>query len=242
MRADAYLAKTGRYPSRNKAAEAIAREEVFADGKVVKKPSQEISEGAEITISETAENFASNGGFKLQKAFKDFSLDVRGLSCVDVGASNGGFTDCLLRNGARKVFAVDVGENQFSKELAANAKVVVIDNFNARDLSVETLGEKVDFATCDVSFISLTYVLKPVYDVLTDGGSAIALIKPQFECGKKQLNKNGVVTDEKARKGAVDKISDCAKAIGFSVLGVTNAPIKRDKNVEYLIYLRKINS
>lgn len=239
MRADAYLAKTGRYPSRNKAAEAIAREEVFADGKVVKKPSQEISEGAEITISETAENFASNGGFKLQKAFKDFSLDVHGLSCVDVGASNGGFTDCLLRNGARKVFAVDVGENQFSKELAANAKVVVIDNFNARDLSVETLGEKVDFATCDVSFISLTYVLKPIYDVLTDGGSAIALIKPQFECGKKQLNKNGVVTDEKARKGAVDKISDYAKAVGFSVLGVTNAPIKRDKNVEYLIYLRK---
>ena len=239
MRADAYLAKTGRYPSRNKAAEAIAREEVFADGKVVKKPSQEISEGVEITISETAENFASNGGFKLQKAFKDFSLDVNGLSCVDVGASNGGFTDCLLRNGARKVFAVDVGENQFSKELAANAKVVVIDNFNARDLSVETLGEKVDFATCDVSFISLTYVLKPVYVVLTDGGSAIALIKPQFECGKKQLNKNGVVTDEKARKCAVDKISDYAKAVGFSVLGVTNAPIKRDKNVEYLIYLRK---
>ena len=111
MRADAYLAKIGRYPSRNKAAEAIAREEVFADGKVVKKPSQEISDGVEITISEKAENFASNGAFKLLKAFDDFLLDVNNLSCVDVGASNGGFTDCLLRNGARKVFAVDIGEN-----------------------------------------------------------------------------------------------------------------------------------
>ena len=111
MRADAYLAKIGRFPSRNKAAEAIARSEVFADGKVVKKPSQEIADGAEITISETAENFASNGGFKLQKAFEDFSLEVNGFSCVDVGASNGGFTDCLLRNGARKVFAVNFQKN-----------------------------------------------------------------------------------------------------------------------------------
>lgn len=239
MRADAYLAKIGRYPSRNKAAEAIARGEVFCDGKIVKKPSQEIADGAEITISKEAENFASNGGYKLQKAFEDFSLDVNGLSCVDVGASNGGFTDCLLRNGASKVFAVDVGENQFSDELASNEKVVVIDNFNARDLSAETLGEKVNFATCDVSFISLTYVLKPIFDVLSDCGKAVALIKPQFECGKKQLNKNGLVTDEKARKGAVDKIVDYAESIGFHVIGITNAPIKRDKNVEYLIYLKK---
>ena len=239
MRADAYLAQNGYFPSRNKAAEAILRGEVIANGKEIKKPSQEMNTDDVVEISDLAANFASNGGFKLQKAFDDFKLNVENLKCVDVGASNGGFTDCLLRHGAARVYAIDVGENQFSESLANDTRVVVIDNFNARGLDVDTLGEKVNFATCDVSFISLTYVLKPIYDVLTDDGAAVVLIKPQFECGKRQINKNGIVTDEKDRRNAVEKICDFAVAIGFFVAGVTNAPIKKDKNVEYLAFLKK---
>ena len=239
MRIDSYLFQNQKYTSRTKAAEAIARGEVFVNGKAVKKPSFEIEESDKIEIVESSTTFVSNGGYKLEKAFEDFEFSAVDLTFADVGASTGGFTDCLLKHGAKKVFAIDVGESLLSNELKNNDKVVVIDNFNARNLCVQTLGEEVDGVVCDVSFISITYVLSQIYSVIKNDGFAVVLIKPQFECGKKELNKNGIVTDKKARANCVKKILDFVQAVGFTPVNLTNAPIKPDKNREYLLLLSK---
>ena len=239
MRIDTYLFQNNKYSSRTKAAEAIARGEVFVNGKAVKKPSLEVEETDKIEIIATTQTFVSNGGYKLEKAFEDFRFSADGLTFADVGASTGGFTDCLLKRGAKKVFAIDVGESLLSSELKQDDRVVVIDNYNARNLNSETLGELVDGVVCDVSFISLTYVLAQIYSVLKENGFAVVLIKPQFECGKKELNKNGIVTDKKARANCIKKILDFASAVGFCPTNLTNAPIKPDKNREYLLFLSK---
>ena len=181
----------------------------------------------------------SNGGYKLEKALNDFNLSVENTVCADVGASTGGFTERLLCGGAKKVYAIDVGESQLDESLSKDERVKVIDNFNARELSAQVLGEQVDVVTADVSFISLTLVLKPISDVLKVGGIAVVLVKPQFECGKKYLNKNGIVTDEKARNQAVTNVSRFAESVGLTPVNVTNAPIKQGKNIEYLLLLKK---
>lgn len=239
MRIDAFLHKRGDFVSRTKASEAIERGQIKVNGKVVTKNSYDVTETDHIETDNQIEVFVSNGGFKLEKAICDFKLSVNGLTFADVGASTGGFTDCLLKHGANKIYAIDVGESLLSEQLKVNSKVIVIDNFNARNLTIQTLGEKVDGVVCDVSFISLTYVLSQIYSVLKDDGFCIALIKPQFECGKKELNKNGIVTDKKARVLCVKKIFDYASAIGLIPEKFTNAPIKPDKNREYLVYLKK---
>ncbi len=238
MRLDAYLYKIGAYSSRNKASEGIRRGEVSLNGKIALKSSVEVGDNDDISISKN-EDFVSNGGYKLEKALSDFDLNVENLTFADIGASTGGFTDCLLRRGARFVYAIDVGESLLSKDLKADERVKVIDNFNARYLDEHTLGEKTDGAVCDVSFISLTYILKPIYDILKDGAVAITLIKPQFECGKSALNKNGIVTDPNKRVDAVKKIYDFGKNLGLTPINFTNAPIKSDKNREYLILWKK---
>ena len=239
MRIDTYLFQNNKYSSRTKAAEAIARGEVFVNGKIVKKPSLEVEVTDIVEIVVNSQTFVSNGGYKLEKAFEDFKFSAEGLNFADVGASTGGFTDCLLKHGASKVYAIDVGESLLSNDLKQDDRVIVIDNFNARNLNSETLGELVDGVVCDVSFISLTYVLAQIYSVLKDNGFAVVLIKPQFECGKKELNKNGIVTDKKARVNCVKKILDFAQTVGFSPINLTNAPIKPDKNREYLLFLSK---
>lgn len=239
MRLDAFLFSRGDFSSRTKASEAIDRNEVFVNGKLILKPSFSVSETDEVTVKRQAEAFVSNGGYKLEKAFEDFKFSAENLTFADVGASTGGFTDCLLKHGASRVFAIDVGESLLSPELKENPKVTVIDNFNARNLCENTLGGKVDGVVCDVSFISLTYVLSQISSVLNEDGFAIVLVKPQFECGKKQLNKNGIVTDKRARLDCIKKIIDYAKGIGLNAQNVTNAPIKADKNKEYLLYLSK---
>lgn len=239
MRLDVYLYKKGLSRSRTKAAETIEKGSVSVNGKTVFKISSDVTESDEIKISENNVSFASNGGYKLEKAFEDFCFPVENLIFADVGASTGGFTDCLLKHGAKKVFAVDVGESQLTEELKSNEKVVVKDNLNARNLTVDDLGEYVDGVVCDVSFISLTYVLKPIYSILKENGFAVVLLKPQFECGKKYLNKNGIVNSVKAKEEAAIKIYDFANSIGFAVSDFTNAPLKDGKNVEYLFYLTK---
>ena len=239
MRLDVYLYKNGLCRSRTKAAEAIEKGTVSVNGKIVLKTSFDVEEKDEIGLRDENISFVSNGGYKLEKAFADFGFSVENLVFADVGASTGGFTDCLLKHGAKKVFAVDVGESQLSEELKSNEKVVVTDNFNARNLTANDLGEYVDGAVCDVSFISLTYVLRPIYDTLKENGFAVVLLKPQFECGKKYLNKNGIVNSEKAREEAAMKIFDFANSIGFTVSDFTNAPLRESKNVEYLFYLTK---
>ena len=239
MRLDLYLFKNGLCRSRTKAAEAIEKGAVSVNGKTVQKASFDVKESDEIELREENVSFVSNGGYKLEKAFADFGFPAENLVFVDVGASTGGFTDCLLKHGAKKIFAVDVGESQLTDELKSNDKVVVKDNLNARNLTANDLGEYVDGAVCDVSFISLTYVLRPIYDTLKENGFAVVLLKPQFECGKKYLNKNGIVNSVKAREEAAMKIFDFANSLGFTVSDFTNAPLREGKNVEYLFYLTK---
>ena len=160
------------------------------------------------------------------------------MTFADIGASNGGFTDCLLQNGASKVFAIDVGESQLDSSLSSSDKVVVLDNVNARYLTLDTLGEMVDGVTSDVSFISVTLILDGIKNVLKKGGIALLLIKPQFECGIKNLNKNGIVKSKKARHTAIEKVYNECIARGLFAVNLTTAPIKEGKNVEYVIMLK----
>lgn len=239
MRLDAYLFEKKLYPSRTKAAEAIERGSVFVNGKRVEKTAFKTSDLDKIEVIPEGVEFVTNGGYKLEKALDDFAISPNGLTFADVGASAGGFTDCLLKRGAKKVFAIDVGESLLNEGLKNDERVVVVDNFNARNLSADALGEKTDGVVCDVSFISLTYVLKPIYDALKDDGFAIVLIKPQFESGKKQLNKNGIATLKSTRLSAVQKVVEFAKAVGFSIANFSNAPVREGKNIEFLLYLTK---
>ena len=239
MRLDVYLVEAGYFPSRQKAREAVVRGDVSVGGKTVLKPSKTVLSGEAVTVSASDERFVSNGGYKLYKAFQDFKFSPKGLVFADIGASNGGFTDCLLKFGAEKVIAIDVGESQLDKTIASSERVVIKDNFNARYLTAESLGGFVDGVTADVSFISLTYILKNVADVLKDGGVALLLIKPQFELNAAALNKNGLVTSDALRKSAVKRVYNFALSVGLVPVDFTVAPVKEKKNVEYVIMLKK---
>lgn len=236
MRIDRNLAE--KFASRTKAVDAIKKGLIKVNGKEV-QPSYEIKEGDDIEILQAEEHFVSKGGYKLSKAIKDFSFNARGKIFVDIGASNGGFTDCLLQNGAEKVYCVDVGESQLDKSLR-NQNVVIIDNFNARNLNINLFEDKPDAVVIDVSFISLTYILKAVSDILCAGGEVIALIKPQFECESKKVGKNGIVKGADTHKKIIRKIYDFARTCSLSAINLTDAPdVDSRKNREYLIYLVK---
>lgn len=238
MRLDVYLSEKFGY-SRTKAANMISDGFICVNGKKATKPSYSVNVNDDVVV-EREYRFASRGGDKLEKAFNDFKLNVEGLVCADIGASNGGFTDCLLSHGAAKVYAVDVGDCAFDEELKNDPRVVVKDNTNARDITAETLGEYCDFACIDVSFISLKLVLPAVYGIIRRGGEVLALIKPQFEAGRKNLTKTGLVLSEKLRKSITDDVSAFALSLGAEVRGLTTAPIREGKNVEYLIRLKKL--
>lgn len=235
MRLDKYL--SDKFNSRTKAAQAIDDGLILINGKQV-SPSYEFKDGDEISYVQPEEQFVSNGGYKLSKALKDFDFSVKEMVFADIGASNGGFTDCLFQNGAKKVYCIDVGESQLDESLKSK-NVVILDNFNARNLSKDIFSEPIAGVVIDVSFISLTYILKNVADVLEDGGYVIALIKPQFECEGKHIGKGGIVKDAEVHKKVITKICNFANECGLSVLNLTNAPVKKDKNKEYLILLRK---
>ena len=235
MRLDKYL--SDKFNSRTKAAQAIDDGLILINGKQV-SPSYEFKDGDEISYVQPEEQFVSNGGYKLSKALKDFDFSVKEMVFADIGASNGGFTDCLFQNGAKKVYCIDVGESQLDESLKSK-NVVTSDNLNARNLSKDIFSEPIAGVVIDVSFISLTYILKNVADVLEDGGYVIALIKPQFECEGKHIGKGGIVKDAEVHKKVITKICNFANECGLSVLNLTNAPVKKDKNKEYLILLRK---
>lgn len=224
--------------SRTKAQQLIESNQVEVNGVLCTKTSSEVKENDNINIIAMFQ-FASLGGDKLYKAFVDFNFYPQNMVCVDIGASNGGFTDCMLQYGATKVFAVDVGACALDKKIACDNRVVVIDNFNARNLEKDTLGEMCDFVSIDVSFISLKLVLANACNVLKNGGKIIALIKPQFEVGAKFLTKKGIVNSPKEVEKAIQSIKDYAISLGMEVLGLTNAPIKANKNKEYLLFLKK---
>ena len=235
MRLDSFLYENNIYQSRTKAMDAIKNGLVLYNGKPT-KCSLEVNSFDGLQILNLDKSFVSNGGFKLEKALNDFGFKVNNLICADIGASNGGFTDCLLQNGAKKVYAIDVGESQLDESLK-NDKVIVIDNTNARFLTEKTLGEKVDLVVCDVSFISLKLILPAVKNLLKDNGKALMLIKPQFECGKKFLGNSGIVKSKEVRLSVCLDIYNFSLNIGLTPLNITTAPIKEKKNIEYVIFL-----
>ncbi len=225
------------YGSRNKAAQAIRDGLVLVNGRP-SDASYNVKATDEITFAEAAESFVSAGGYKLAKALKDFAFPVNGFICADIGASTGGFTDCLFQNGAAKVYCIDVGENQLDKFLLER-NVIIIDNYNARDLTADIFQDALDLVTIDVSFISLTYILGAVANVLHDGKHVLALIKPQFEMDSPSVGKNGIVRDPKMRRRAVSKILDFATNSGLAPRNITEAPRREGKNVEYVVLLEK---
>lgn len=235
MRIDKYFAP--RFGSRTKAAQAIERGLVLVNGKVV-SPSYEVDESDDFTFLEAEENFVSLGGYKLNKAIKDLNIDVSDKIFADVGASTGGFTDCLFQHGACKVYCIDVGESQLDESLKSK-NIVIYDNFNARNLEKTIFSEPLDGVVIDVSFISLTYVLDRISAVIDDGKIVIALIKPQFECESRKVGKNGIVKDVKMREKIVEKIYNFSVQCNLAPKSITVAPLIKGKNTEYLILLEK---
>ena len=244
MRIDKYLHEQGYATSRTEAKALLLEGAVRIGGKVVTKPSLEIAfDGQEITVDRSAHRFASRGGEKLAFALLEFDISVEGKDALDVGASSGGFTDCLLQNGARRVIAVDSGEGQMVKKLREDSRVTVIENFNARYMTRADLCYVPSIAVMDVSFISATYIIPAVYAVLADGGDFVCLIKPQFEVGRANLSKGGIVKDGKAREKALSDVVDFAKKIGFILRKTAVSPITGgDGNIEFLAHFVKGNN
>ncbi len=233
MRADKYFAE--KYGSRTKAAEAIEKGLVLINGKPI-KPKTEIGDGDEISFIQAEETFVSNGGYKLDRALKTFAFDVKGKVFVDIGASTGGFTDCLLQYGAKKVYAVDVGESLLHESLQNHEKIVVMENTNARYLKKGDFVDEIEGVVTDVSFISLRLIFPVIKEILTENGVAFALIKPQFECENKRIGKSGIVSTA-AHADIVKKVLKYLAESGLYALGIVNAPVRKGKNIEYVLYI-----
>jgi 23S rRNA (cytidine1920-2'-O)/16S rRNA (cytidine1409-2'-O)-methyltransferase len=237
-RLDVLLVQRGLCASREKAQRLIMAGAVFSAGTRLDKASLAVSGDAPLEVRE-ADRYVGRGGHKLEGALARFAIDPSGLVCLDVGASTGGFTDCLLQHGAAKVYALDVGHGQLDWKIRSDPRVMVMEHCNARHLQPGDLPEKVNLIVADVSFISLTLVLPPVAAVLTDGGMIVALIKPQFELSRAEVGRGGVVRDDAARGKAVDKIRNFAASRGWVWGGVTDSPIAgADGNREFLCLLK----
>ncbi len=240
MRLDNYLVKCGHFDSRTKAKQAIDRGEIFVNGKLNTKASYNIDKTLEYKIEYVYENcFVSLGGFKMFKALNDFDFSVKDLVVADVGASTGGFTDCLIKNGAKKVYAIDLNDKLLHPKLVNHDKVVPIIK-NAKDLTINDFSEQLDLLVADLSFISATYVIDIFSSLLISGKTAILLVKPQFELDERKKFKNGIIRDSKIQNAALEKVLDCAKNNGFIHLKTTTAPESKDKNLEYLVLLKKL--
>ena len=241
MRLDVFLAEKGFVRSRTEAKQLIEAGAVTSAGRVLDKPAMSV-DGLEDTIilDRTARKYVSRGGIKLEGALSAFSVDVFGVRAIDIGASSGGFTDCLLQNGASKVIALDSGKDQLVESIRKDVRVHVIEGYNARYLTAEDLPYIPDFAVMDVSFISATYIIPAVYNILADGAHFICLVKPQFEVGRAAIGKGGIVKDVRAREAALNSVVEFAERIGFISHGAILSPIKGgDGNVEYLVHFQK---
>lgn len=233
MRLDLYLVDKGFVNSRARANNLIKLKAVKVDGNIVTKAAFSVKEDSVVTVEDCIK-YSSLGGLKLEKAIKYFDISVSGIA-IDIGASNGGFTDCLLQYGATKVYAVDVGTTALSDKLLADDRVVVMDKTNARNLTPNAFGESVDIITIDVSFISVLQILPIAKQLIHNNGVIIALIKPQFEVGKRLLPKSGIVINAKDRQAVVNEVIKAAKEFGLICKGYIEAPILfEDKNIEYL--------
>lgn len=235
MRLDVYLTDNNIFESRKKATDNIKNGYVSVDGKIINKPAFCVDGSEKIEIIGNFCPYVSRGGFKLEGALDAFNVDVKGYVCVDIGSSTGGFTDCLLQRGASKVFAVDSGKDQLHNKLREDDRVICMEGFNARQLSVCDIEEKVDLAVMDVSFISQTLLYPAVSSVLKDGGMFISLVKPQFEAGKAHVGKNGIVKDEKIHKSVCEDIKENALIFGLQCIEIIDSPIRGgDGNKEFL--------
>lgn len=235
-RIDLLLLKKGVVPSREKAKIMILAGEVYVSGEKVTKPDRRYPEDVIIELKRNLIPYVSYGGVKLEKAIKEFGLDLRGKKAIDIGASTGGFTDCLLKFGASHVYAVDVGKNQLHHSLRNDPRVTLIEGFNARYLTYETIGELLDIATVDVSFISLKKILPRVVEVIKPKGYILTLVKPQFEVGRFQVGKGGIVKDTEKIQKVIEEIKAFGSMINLHPKNQTEAPKeKKKKNTEYFI-------
>ena len=244
MRIDVFLASSGILRSRTEARQLIEEGAVYVDGKQVTKPAFDIS-GLEdkVFVDKSVKKYVSRGGLKLKGALVAFNIDCKDRLCLDVGASSGGFTDCLLQEGARHVIAVDSGSGQIADVLRNDCRVTVIENYNARYMRVNDFSYAPNIAVMDVSFISATHIIPAVYSVLAENGDFVCLIKPQFEVGRSGVGKGGIVTDSKLRDAAVKKVIDFAVESGFKFMAHIQSPIKGgDGNIEFLAHFIKTKS
>ena len=239
-RLDVLLVNRGLATSREKAKAIIMSGIVFVDGQREDKAGSSFDDKVSIEVKGSTLNYVSRGGLKLEKAMKHFDVTLAGKVCMDVGASTGGFTDCMLQNGAVKVYSIDVGYGQLDWKLRNDPRVVCMEKTNIRYVVPEDLGEPADFSSIDVSFISLTKVLLPVRNLLTDEGEIVCLIKPQFEAGREKVGKKGVVRDPAVHQEVIEKVRDYAMSISMEPCHLSFSPIKGPEgNIEYLLHLKK---
>ncbi|NLY20602.1 MAG: TlyA family RNA methyltransferase [Tissierellia bacterium] len=239
-RADALIHMQGLTESREKAKRIIMQGKAFIGSERISKPGDMLSEDAEITLKNVENKYVSRGGYKLEKAIESFELDLNGYICGDFGASTGGFTDCMLQNGAKYVYAIDVGYGQIDWKLRTDERVNVIERTNIRYLDTDMFEEKLDLVSIDVSFISLTLILPPAFSSIKEDGRIIALIKPQFEAGKGKVGKKGIVKDINVHKEVIEKIVDFTIANEHIPTKLDFSPITGAQgNIEYLVEIRK---
>lgn len=241
-RLDVLLVSQGYAGSREKAKAIIMAGDVFINGQREDKPgtSFDTDKIRTLEVKGSTLKYVSRGGLKLEKALQVFPISLEGKVCMDIGASTGGFTDCMLQNGAAKVYAIDVGNGQLAWKLRKDERVVCMERTNFRYVTMTDLPERMDFASCDVAFISLTKILLPARNLLKDAGQMVCLIKPQFEAGREKVGKKGVVRDKRVHGEVICKVMDFADSIGFQVLNLSWSPIRGPEgNIEYLLFLQK---
>lgn len=240
MRLDAAMVSAGLAASRERAKALINAGLVLVNGQKAEKSALIVDDGDEISLKGSDIPYVSRGGLKLEKAIKTFDISLQGKICCDIGASTGGFTDCMLQNGAQKVYAIDVGYGQLAWTLRQDDRVVNLERTNIRYITEEQVPEAVDFCSVDVSFISLKKVLPVVHRLLVHGGKSVVLIKPQFEAGREKVGKKGVVRDAKVHEEVIQNISTFAAEERFTIHGLTYSPVRGPEgNIEYLLFLEK---
>ena len=241
MRLDIFLVQNGYVPSRSKAKELIEKGSVYVHAQKIQKPAFEVEENATVTLKrEDICPFVSRGGLKLDHALKTFQISVKDKVCLDIGASTGGFTDCMLQNGAAKIYALDCGKDQLHTSLRLDERVTVFEGYNAKQLNPVHFQVLPVFVSIDVSFISQTLILPSLFHLLPYGSEIVTLIKPQFELTKASLSKKGIVKNEKDRHLAIQRVKNSILSLGFTYKNITNSPISGgDGNTEYLVYFTK---
>ncbi len=240
-RLDVLLVKNGFAQSREKAKAIIMSGIVYVDGQKEDKAGTTFNEEeVKIEVRGSTLRYVSRGGLKIEKALKVFPIDLNQKTCMDIGASTGGFTDCMLQNGAKKVYAIDVGHGQLDWKLRNDERVVSMEKTNFRYLTHDDIDDDIEFASCDVSFISLSKIFGPAYDILMPKATFVTLIKPQFEAGREEVGKKGVVKDKKVHEKVINNVLGYAREAGFAILDISFSPIRGPEgNIEYLLYMSK---